>query len=103
MSMDNSISNYILLMILRTYYPVGEVRASILLATCSASYLIVYYLAKRLPVMITPLWLNSLCAPIALEDAVDFIERLLLKSIKGHEIFEIGSDIIRYRDLLALC
>jgi uncharacterized protein YbjT (DUF2867 family) len=83
--------------------PVGEVRASILLATCSASYLIVYYLAKRLPIMITPRWLNSLCAPIALEDAVSVLEKLVQRPISGHETFEIGSDIVHYRDLLALC
>ncbi len=83
--------------------PVAEVRASILLETCSASYLIVYHLAKRLPLMITPKWLNSLCAPIALEDAVRVIAELVKKEIKGHEIFEIGSDIVRYRDLLSLC
>jgi uncharacterized protein YbjT (DUF2867 family) len=83
--------------------PVAEVRASILLETCSASYLIVYFLAKRLPVMITPQWLNSLCAPIALRDAAACIAALVSRDIKGHEIFEIGSDIVRYRDLLALC
>lgn len=83
--------------------PVAEVRASILLETCSASYLIVYYLAKRLPIMITPKWLNSLCAPISLQDAVTVIAELVKKEIKGHEIFEIGSDIIRYRDLLSYC
>ncbi len=83
--------------------PVAEVRASILLETCSASYLIVYRLAEKLPVMITPKWLNSLCAPIALEDAVLFVSSLIQKDILGHEIFEIGSDIVRYRDLLALC
>lgn len=83
--------------------PVAEVRASILLDTCSASYLIVYYLAKRLPVMITPLWLNSLCAPIALDDATSCIKALVGREIQGHEIFEIGSDIVRYRDLLVRC
>ena len=83
--------------------PIGEVRASILLATCSASYLIVYYLAKRLPIMITPRWLNSLCAPIALEDAVSVLEKLVKRPISGHETFEIGSDIVHYRDLLAIC
>lgn len=83
--------------------PVAEVRASILLETCSASYLIVYYLAKRLPVMITPRWLNSLCAPIALDDAASCIESLIGRDIRGHEIFEIGADIVRYRDLLSLC
>jgi uncharacterized protein YbjT (DUF2867 family) len=83
--------------------PVGEVRASILLETCSASYLIVYRLAKRLPVMITPQWLNSFCAPISLDDAASCIEALVKRNIQGHEIFEIGSDIVRYRDLLSLC
>lgn len=83
--------------------PVAEVRASILLAACSASFLIVYYLAKRLPIMITPKWLNSLCAPISLDDAITVIKDLIPKHINGHEIFEIGSDIVRYRDLLALC
>ena len=83
--------------------PVGEVRASILLATCSMSYLIVYFLAKRLTLMITPRWLNSLCAPIALEDAASVLTALVNRDIKDHEIFEIGSDIIRYRDLLSMC
>ncbi len=83
--------------------PVGEVRASILLATCSTSYRIVYYLSKRLPVMITPRWLNSMCAPISLDDAVDAIVALITRDINRHEIFEIGSETLRYRDLLALC
>jgi len=83
--------------------PVGEVRASILLATCSMSYRVVYYLSKRLPVMITPRWLNSLCAPIAIEDAASMIAALVPRDIKGHEIFEIGSDIVRYGELLSLC
>jgi uncharacterized protein YbjT (DUF2867 family) len=83
--------------------PVAEVRASILLETCSMSYLIVYNLARRLPVMVTPRWLNSLCAPIALEDAVSCLSSLVQREIKGHDIFEIGSEIVRYRDLISLC
>lgn len=83
--------------------PVAEIRASILLAKCSISFLIVYKLAKRLPVMITPRWLNSLCSPIALEDAAFFIESLISKEIHGHEIFEIGAETMRYRDLISRC
>lgn len=82
---------------------VAEVRASILLATCSVSFLLVYYLAKRLPILITPRWLTSLCAPIELEDAVGFIEALLTYTVNGHEIFEIGSEVLRYQDLITLC
>jgi len=83
--------------------PVAETRASILLGTCSWSYLLVYFLAKRLPIIVTPRWLNSLCAPIALMDALSFLDALIPRAINGHEIFEIGSDVVRYRDLLALC
>lgn len=82
---------------------VAEVRASILLSACSASFLLVYYLAKRLPVLVTPRWINSLCAPIALEDATSFIEALLPYTLDGHEIFEIGSNVVRYQDLITLC
>ncbi len=83
--------------------PVGEVRASILLDTCSMSYLIIYHLAKRLPLMLTPGWLNSMCAPIGLDDAASCIAALVEREIKDHEIFEIGSEVVRYKDLLALC
>ena len=82
--------------------PVGEVRASILLGTCSVSYVIIYLLAKRLPIMITPKWLGSLCAPVSLHDAVDFLKALIDHPFSVHEIFEIGSDIVRYRDLIEL-
>lgn len=82
--------------------PVGEVRASILLGTCSVSYVIVYLLAKRLPIIVAPKWIGSLCAPVSLHDAVDFLKALIVHPLNGHEIFEIGSDIVRYRDLLEL-
>jgi uncharacterized protein YbjT (DUF2867 family) len=82
---------------------VAEVRASILLATCSVSFLLVYYLAKRLPILVTPRWINSLCAPIALEDAVNLIEALITYNLNGHEIFEIGSNVVRYKELITLC
>jgi len=82
---------------------VAEVRASILLATCSVSFLLVYYLAKRLPILVTPRWINSLCAPIALEDAVNLIEALITYNLNGHEIFEIGSNVVKYKELITLC
>lgn len=82
---------------------VAEVRASILLATCSASFLLVYYLARRLPVLVTPRWINSLCSPIALEDAISFIKALVPCNLSGHEIFEVGANAVRYRDLITLC
>ncbi len=53
--------------------------------------------------LVTPRWINSLCAPIALEDAVSFIEALVPYNLSGHEIFEVGSNAVRYQDLITLC
>lgn len=80
--------------------PVAEVRASILLGVCSVSYQMVYYLSKRLPVLIMPTWSKTKCSPVALEDAVAMITTLVDRAVQGHEIFEIGSEIMGYDELL---
>lgn len=80
--------------------PVAEVRASILLGVCSVSYRMVYWLSRRLPLLVMPKWSTTKCSPIALEDAVDMIAALIDKEAAGHEIFEIGSEIMGYNELV---
>jgi uncharacterized protein YbjT (DUF2867 family) len=80
--------------------PVAEVRASILLGVCSVSYQMVYWLSRRLPILIMPKWSRTKCSPIALEDAVDMIASLINREVKGHELFEIGSEIMGYDELV---
>jgi uncharacterized protein YbjT (DUF2867 family) len=78
----------------------AELRASILLGACSASYQMVYQLSKRLPIVIMPTWSRTKCSPIAMEDAVDMIGALLDRKVAGHEIFDIGSEVMGYDELL---
>lgn len=80
--------------------PVVEVRASIVLGACSASYQMIYWLSRRLPVLIMPKWGMTKCSPIALEDAVDMLAALIEREIRGHELFEIGSEVMEYGELL---
>lgn len=80
--------------------PVVEVRASILLGVCSVSYRMIYWLSRRLPVLVMPNWSTTKCSPIALEDAVDMIVALIYKEAIGHAIFEIGSEIMGYDELV---
>ncbi|AKM78445.1 MAG: hypothetical protein UY31_C0068G0008 [Candidatus Wolfebacteria bacterium GW2011_GWE1_48_7] len=80
--------------------PVAEVRASIILGACSVSYQMVYWLSKRLPVIIMPKWGVAKCSPIALEDVIDMIVALIERPITGHELFEIGREQMRYDELL---
>ena len=80
--------------------PLAEVRASILLGSCSVSYQMVYWLSRRFPVVIMPQWSTTKCSPIALEDAVDMLTALIERKTNGHEIFEIGSETMGYDELL---
>lgn len=87
--------------LLATYgVPVAEVRASIVLGACSTSYQMVYWLSKRLPVIIMPKWGAANCSPIALEDVVDMLAAVIERECNGHEVFEIGSERMGYDELL---
>lgn len=86
-----------------TGIPVAEIRISILLATCSASYQMLTTIAKRFPILIGPTALNNLCSPIGVTDVVAVIVKMIDKKTTGHEIIEIGSDVMSYKTLIALC
>lgn len=80
--------------------PVAEVRASIILGAQSASYQMIYWLSRRLPVIIMPKWGSTKCSPIALEDAVDMLATLIERDVHGHEVFEIGGESMGYDELV---
>jgi uncharacterized protein YbjT (DUF2867 family) len=50
--------------------PVAYVRAAAVIGAGSESFLTVYYLVRRLPVMVTPRWVTTRTQPIAVDDAV---------------------------------
>lgn len=80
--------------------PVAEVRASIVLGACSASYQMIYWLSRRLPVIIMPKWGPAQCSPIALTDIVDMLAAMIDREVTGHELFEAGAERMRYDELL---
>ena len=78
-----------------------EFRASIILGNGSASYEIVRSLVRKLPIMIAPRWVKSLCQPIFVEDVLSYLIAALEKSDLPTGIIEIGGkDQARYIDLL---
>lgn len=81
--------------------PVTEFRASIVIGSGSLSFEMVRALTERLPVMITPRWVNTPAQPIAIGDLLDYLVEALDYSPTGHEIFEIGgADVVSYGDLM---
>ena len=53
--------------------PVIEFRASIVIGSGSASFEMIRALVERLPVMITPRWVNTAAQPIAIEDVIEYL------------------------------
>ncbi|MDP0491376.1 MAG: SDR family oxidoreductase [Verrucomicrobiota bacterium JB023] len=77
-------------------------RASIIVGSGSASFEIVRDLAEKLPVMICPRWVNTLCQPIAIRNVIDYLAGLLDLPETAGRTFDIGGpDVLRYRDLLS--
>jgi uncharacterized protein YbjT (DUF2867 family) len=84
--------------------PVTELRAAIIVGSGSASFDIIHDIVARLPVMVTPRWVRSLCEPIAIRDVTWYLVSVLDEPRTVGEILEIGSgDVMPYEDLLRVC
>ncbi|MGE5403129.1 MAG: SDR family oxidoreductase [Ignavibacteriales bacterium] len=76
-------------------------RAGIIIGSGSASFEIIRDLVEKLPVMITPKWLNTKCQPIAIKDVIGFLTGVLLRSETYNRTYDIGGpDILTYREML---
>lgn len=81
--------------------PVTHLRAPIILGSGSASFEILRYLVERLPVMITPRWVQSLTQPIAIRNVLYYLAECLENDQTTGRTFDIGGpEVLAYRDLL---
>lgn len=77
--------------------PVIEFRASIVIGSGSASFEMLRALVERLPVMITPRWVNTPAQPIAIEDVIEYLAAATKLPPQGNLTIEIGgSDVTSY-------
>lgn len=76
-------------------------RAGIIIGSGSASFEIIRDLVEKLPVMITPRWLNTKCQPIGVSNVISFLTRSLLRPETYDQSFDIGGpDILSYKEML---
>lgn len=75
-----------------------EFRASVILGSGSLSFEMIRGLVDRLPVMITPRWVDTLAQPIAVEDAVAYLLAALDVPVREScTVYEIGgADRVSY-------
>jgi uncharacterized protein YbjT (DUF2867 family) len=87
--------------ILRSRVPTTVLRAGIVIGDGGISWEILRQLVARLPVMVTPRWVQTRTQPIALDDAVAFLLGVLGREDALGEVYEIGGpDSMTYGEML---
>jgi uncharacterized protein YbjT (DUF2867 family) len=81
--------------------PVTELRAGLIIGAGSASYTMLRQLVERLPVMITPRWVDTPTQPIAIDDIVRYLVAVLDDAATEKPIYEVGGpDVMTYRSMM---
>jgi uncharacterized protein YbjT (DUF2867 family) len=76
-------------------------RAAIIIGAEGASYEMLRYLVERLPVMITPKWVETRIQPIAIKDVLAYLVGCLLKPETAGQDFDIGGpEIFTYVEMM---
>lgn len=82
-------------------FALTTLRAGIIVGSGSASFEIIRDLVEKLPVMITPKWLNTKCQPIAIRNVVEFLNGVMGKCETYNKSYDIGGpDILSYKEML---
>lgn len=82
-------------------YGLTTFRAGIIVGSGSASFEIIRDLVEKLPLMVTPRWLNTRTQPIAIRNVLSFLSRALLKEELYNKHFDIfGPEILTYKQML---
>ena len=82
-------------------YDLTTLRAAILIGDGSASFEMIEQLSSRLPVMVTPRWVETKCQPIFVDDAIEYLVGVLDVPETAGGTYEIGGpDVLTYREIL---
>ena len=80
---------------------VTSIKAGIIVGSGSSSFEIIRDLVEKLPVMITPKWLNTKCQPIAIRNVIEFLTGVLLRNETFNQSYDIGGpDVLSYKEML---
>ena len=82
-------------------YDLTVLRAAIIVGDGSTGFEMVRQLASRLPLMVTPQWVNTKCQPIAVEDVMAYLVGVLDAPETAGKTYEIsGPEVVTYREFM---
>jgi uncharacterized protein YbjT (DUF2867 family) len=78
-------------------------RAAMILGSGSASFEILRYLADRLPVMVTPRWVDTRTQPIAVSNVLTYLVGCLNSPVTAGKVYDIGGpDVLSFAEMFQL-
>ncbi len=81
--------------------PVTEIRAGIIVGAGSAAYEVIRDLVNHLPLMLTPKWVQSRSAPIALDNLLEYLVRVAAIDEAARQVLDAaGPDYLSYEDVM---
>jgi len=81
--------------------PTIELRAGVVLGSGSASFEMLRYLTERLPIMVTPKWVNTRIQPIAVRDVLRYLVGSASIEESLNRSFDIGGpDVLTYKEMM---
>lgn len=83
--------------------PVTVLRAAMIIGSGSASFEILRYLVERLPLMITPRWVNTKCQPIGVDDVLSYLVKCLAQPATIGQTLDIGGpEVVTYKAVIQM-
>lgn len=84
-------------------YSLTVLRAGIIIGSGSASFEIIRDLVEKLPVMVAPKWLKTLCQPIGIRNVIELLTGVMHKPFTYNRHFDIaGPDVLSYKEMLLM-
>lgn len=82
-------------------YAITTFRAGIIVGSGSASFEIIRDIVEKLPLMITPKWLNTKSQPISIKDVLSYLTKGILDEKLYNKSFDIfGKEVLTYKEML---
>jgi len=76
------------------------IRAGVIIGSGSASFEIIRNLVEKLPVMITPKWVETYAQPISVDDVINYLIASITLEYDKNVIVDIGTTKMKYKDLM---
>lgn len=76
------------------------IRAGVIIGSGSASFEIIRNLTEKLPIMITPTWVDTKAQPIGVDNVISYLNEAKDLKTKENLIVDIGTDKMSYKEMM---